>query len=83
MTIPIGDGYGSVGSCGELVELTTNSTTTLNPHSRAIYVGVDGTLSFLASWATASVTITVSAGAWLPLRVKEVYAAPASSLALW
>lgn len=83
MTIPIGDGYGSLGSCGEVVALVTNTDQTLNPVSRAIYVGADGALSFTAAWATASVTITVSAGAWLPIRVKTVHAAPAGSIALW
>lgn len=84
MAIPIGDGYGSVGSCGEhSVALTTNSTNTLSPPSRALYVSVDGTLSFIGAFATTSVTITVSAGAWLPIRAKEVYACPAATIALW
>lgn len=83
MAIPLGDGFGSVGSCGEHTTLVTNSTNTLNPYSRALYISADGTLQFLGAFATASVTITVSAGAWLPIRAKYVYACPANSLALW
>lgn len=83
MAIPLGDGFGSVGSCGEVVALSTNTTTTLSPPSRAIYISVDGTLNFLAAFSTASVTVTVSAGGWLPIRAKAVYAAPAGSIALW
>lgn len=84
MAIPIGDGFGSVGSCGEhSAAITTNTTVALDPPSRALYVSADGTLSFIGVFATASVTITVSAGAWLPIRVKEVYACPAATIALW
>ena len=83
MAIPIGDASSSIGSCGEVVALTTNSTTTLSPMSRAVYIATDGTLQFLPAFQTVSVTWTVVAGAWLPIKVKEVYAAPAGSFAAW
>jgi hypothetical protein len=83
MALPIGDASSSVGSCGEVVVLSTNATTTLSPMSRAIIIATDGTLQFLPAFQTVSVTLTVKAGAWLPLKVKEVYAAPDGSFAAW
>ena len=83
MAIPLGDGYASLGPCGEIVALTTNSTTTLNPLSRAVVVGTNGTLQATFAFATQSVTLTVYGGQWLPIRVKQVHAAPAGSFALW
>ena len=83
MALPLGDPGWSTGSCGEVVALTTNSTTTLSPNSRAIYIATNGTIQFLPAFQTVSVTWTVVAGAWLPLKVKEVYAAPAGSFAAW
>lgn len=83
MAIPIGDGYGSLGSCGEFTTVATNTDSTLNPPSRAIYISVNGTFQFTPVWTAASATITVSAGAWLPIRVKTVHAAPAGTIAFW
>lgn len=83
MTIPIGDGYGSLGSCGEITTVATNTDSTLNPISRAIYISVAGTFQFTPAWSATSATITVAAGSWLPIRVKTVHAAPAGTIALW
>lgn len=84
MTAPIGDGYGSIGSCGQSVAIaSTNVTQTLDPISRAIYIATDGSLQYQLAWDTASDTITVKAGSWLPLRVKIVYACPAGTKAYW
>lgn len=83
MALPKGDGFGSIGPCSEVTTLTTNSTTTLSPPSRAIYVATDGTLQVDLLYAAASVTFTVVAGSFIPIRVKAVYACPAGTLALW
>lgn len=83
MAQPILDGFGSVGPCGEIAALTTNSTTTLNPWSRAIYIATDGTFQATLAGTSVSVTLTVVAGSFLPIRVKEVHACPAGSFALW
>jgi hypothetical protein len=83
MAIPKGDGYASTGPASEAVILTTNATTSLDPYSRAIYIGTDGTLEVTLAWTTASIALTVVAGAWLPIRAKSVQAAPAGSFAFW
>lgn len=83
MAQPIGDGYGSIGPVGQSTTLTTNSTTTLDPWSRAIYIATDGSLQVTLAWDTASVTWTVVAGSFLPIRVKQVHACPAGTIALW
>jgi len=83
MAMPIGDGYGSIGPCGENIAVTTNAQQTYQPITRAILVSAAGTLQFQLAWATASTTITVVAGQWLPLRVKYTWAAPAGTQALW
>lgn len=83
MAVPLLDGFGSLGSCGQISALTTNSTTTLDPPSRAIYISTDGALTLTLLGTTASVTLTVLAGSFLPLRAKQVHACPASSFALW
>ena len=83
MAVPIGDGYGSIGPCGEVTTLVTNATTTLSPWSRAVYIATDGNLQVTLAHTTASVTFTVVAGSFLPIRVKEVHACPAGTLALW
>ena len=83
MAQPIGDGYGSLGPVGQSTTLTTNATTTLDPWSRAIYIATDGSLQVTLAWDTASITWTVLAGSFLPIRVKQVHACPAGTLALW
>jgi hypothetical protein len=83
MALPIGHGYGSTSPVGQVTTLTTNSTTTLSPFSRAIYIATDGTLEVTLAWTTASVSLGVVAGAWLPLEAKEVHSCPAGSLAFW
>lgn len=88
MAVPLLDGFGSIGPCGEVTTLTTNSTTTLSPWSRAVYVATDGdlvvTLAGQAAVATpVSVTFTVVAGSFLPIRVWKVHSCPAGTLALW
>jgi len=83
MALPIGDAFNSVGPCGEVTTLVTNATTTLSPTARAIYVATDGTLQVTLAHASASVTFTVFGGAFLPIRVKQVHACPAGTLALW
>ena len=79
----LGDGYGSVGSCGQSVTCQTNTTQTLTDPSRAMYFSAAGTFNYQLVWNTVSQTITVVAGAWLPIRVKTIYAAPASTIAFW
>lgn len=83
MAQPIGDGYGSYGPCAEVTTVVTNTNQTLNPPSRAIYIATDGTFQATLLYATASVTMTVLAGSFIPLRVKTVHASPAGTLAFW
>lgn len=83
MALPLGDGFASVGSVGEVTTLATNTNQTLSPISRAIYFSTDGTFQFTPAFQTTSVTITVYGGDFLPLRVKTVHASPAGSIAAW
>jgi hypothetical protein len=83
MAIPIGDGYGSMGSCGEHTTVATNTNQTLNPPSRAMYFSAAGAFNYTPLWTTTSATITVVAGGWLPIRVRTVHAAPAATMAYW
>ena len=83
MAQPLGDGYGSVGPVGQATTLTTNANNTLDPWSRAIYVATVGTLQVTLGWTTVSLTMTVLAGSWLPIRVQTVHACPAGTLAFW
>lgn len=84
MAAPIGDGYESTGSCGEFSTLTTNSTTTLTPFTRAIYVATNGDLVVTLAWTSVSCTFSsVVGGSWLPIRAQKVHSCPAGTLALW
>jgi len=83
MAAPLLDGFGSLGPCGEVTTLTTDSTTTLTPWSRAIYIATDGNLVATLAGTSASVTFTVVAGSFLPIRVSKVHSCPAGTLALW
>lgn len=83
MAVPIGDGFGSIGPCSEVVTVVTNTNQTLDPWSRAIYIATDGALVTTLGFATASVTFTVLAGSFIPIRVKIVHSCPAGTLALW
>src|SRR4030042_91445 len=81
MAIPKGDGYGSLGSCGEHTTVATNTDSTVDPPSRAMYFSAAGTFQSPPLWTATSATITVVAGGWLPLRVRTVHAAPAATMA--
>lgn len=83
MALPIHDGFGSVGPVGQSTTLTTNSTTTLDPVSRLVYVATDGTLQVTLVGDTVSNTWTVYAGTVLPIRAKQVHACPAGTIAAW
>ena len=83
MTLPIGDGYASVGPCGEHIAVSTNATQTYDPPTRAVYFSVAGTFQYQPLWTATSATVTVVAGGWLPVRLKYSYAAPAGTIAFW
>jgi len=84
MALPIGDGYGSGGSCAEVTTVVTNTDQAISPVSRAVYISTNGDLSCTLAFATASVTFSsVVGGSWLPIRVKTIHSCPAGTLALW
>lgn len=78
MAIPIGDGYGSIGSCGEAVVICTTTVpaadVALTPPTRGIYVGGAGNLAVTMLWSSTSIVVSsVTTGSWLPLRVKTIH----------
>lgn len=74
---PIGDGYGSVGSCGEAQVICTTTVPAADVtdlRTRAILVGGGGNLAVTMLWSSASIVVSsVTTGSWLPLRVKTIH----------
>ena len=74
---PIGDGYGSVGSCGQALVICTTTVPDADVEdlrTRAILVGGGGDLAVTMLWSTASIVVSsVTTGSWLPLRVRTIH----------
>lgn len=58
----------------KLVAVTPNDGADLADVPKALYIGAAGTLALIAADDTASVSLTVAAGAVLPIRAKRVLA---------
>lgn len=84
MTIPIGDGYGSLGPAGEATVNSTQTaaTATYSPISRAIIVGTAGDLSVTMAWTTVSITIPAVPAGFHPMRVKAIHATGSTAQAI-
>jgi len=76
MTIPLGDGYSSLGSCGQAKIIATQTASaadfTLDPWSRAITIQTSGNLAMMVAWETASGLYPLAAG-WHAIRVSTIY----------
>jgi len=63
----------------KLLAITPNNDNDLVDVPKALYIGVGGTLAVIAVDNTTSVSLTVQAGALLPIRVKRVLASGTSA----
>ncbi len=84
MALPIGDGYASIGSCGEASVNSTQTATdaTYSPISRGIVVGTAGDLAVTMAWGTTSMVIPALPAGWHPLRVKAIHATGSAAQAV-